>query len=146
MSIDAATRKNLELASTLSGERKGSLLWAIDRTITPAGARNLQNRLMAPLRNTTAIEQRLDEVEALITKPSLREKLKTLLKATPDIERALSRLCVARGTPRDMCALSSGLNAAQEIHAILSVEMKNSAAMKFILETIWQQYYMILRS
>lgn len=136
MSIDAATRKNLELASTLSGERKGSLLWAIDRTITPAGARNLQNRLMAPLRNTTAIEQRLDEVEALITKPSLREKLKTLLKATPDIERALSRLCVARGTPRDMCALSAGLNAAQEIHAILSVEMKNSAAMKFILETI----------
>jgi len=136
MSIDVATRRNLELASTLGGERKGSLLWAIDRTVTPAGARELQNRLMAPLRDTALINQRLDEVGALFAKPSLKDQLKILLKNTPDIERALSRLCVARGTPRDMCALAAGLSAAQEIHAVLIADGKHSDALKIISEAI----------
>jgi DNA mismatch repair protein MutS len=115
--IDAATRANLELARTLSGERRGSLLAAIDRTVTAAGSRLLAQRLAAPLTAPPAIAERLDAVAALVAAASLRSELVARLKAAPDLARALARLVVGRGGPRDLAAVRDGLIAAGEIAA-----------------------------
>ena len=92
LEIDAATRANLELTRTLSGTRKGSLLETIDRTVTGPGARLLQSYIAAPLTNLEAINARLDRITYLKDDPSLNDILRDLLKATPDMERALARL------------------------------------------------------
>jgi DNA mismatch repair protein MutS len=113
--IDAATRANLELARTLSGERHGSLLSAIDRTVTAAGSRLLAQRLAAPLTAPAAIGARLDAVAALIAASPTRSALVVRLKAAPDLARALARLVIGRGGPRDLAAVRDGLTAAQEL-------------------------------
>ncbi|HEX3066910.1 MAG TPA: DNA mismatch repair protein MutS [Dongiaceae bacterium] len=120
MEIDAATRRNLELTRTLSGERQGTLLASIDRTVTAAGARRLAEWLAAPLTDPAAIEVRLDMVQAVLGDNRLREDLRTTLKRTPDVERALSRLLVGRGGPRDLAALRDGLIAAAALRQRLS--------------------------
>ena len=109
MQIDAATRRNLELLSSLSGERRGSLIGAIDRTVTGAGGRLLAARLAAPLAQPEPIRRRLDAVQALVDQPPLREALQAPLKGCPDMERALSRLSLGRGGPRDLLALKLAL-------------------------------------
>ncbi len=119
MEIDAATRRNLELARTLTGDRKGSLLFTMDRTVTAAGARLLQSRLSAPLCDKVAINRRLDEIDLLVTQTQLCERLRALLKNIPDMERALSRLTVGRGGPRDLGQIRDGLRYAEDIRAIL---------------------------
>ncbi|WP_274423883.1 DNA mismatch repair protein MutS [Chelativorans sp. YIM 93263] len=117
--IDPATRANLELTRTLSGSREGSLLKAVDRTVTGAGGRLLAERLMSPLTNPKAIGQRLDSVSFFIDEPELREGLRALLKSVPDIARALSRLALNRGGPRDLGSLSAGLKAAADVAELL---------------------------
>jgi DNA mismatch repair protein MutS len=112
MAIDPATRRNLELVETLAGERDGSLLGAVDRTVTGAGARLLAERLKAPLTDPAAIAGRLDEVEFFVGDEAARLALREALGAAPDIERALGRLSVGRGGPRDLVALGAGLAAA----------------------------------
>ena len=112
LAIDAATRANLELMRTLSGERRGSLLSAIDRTVTAAGSRLLGQRLAAPLTDPNAISQRLDSVALFVTDASLRTDIRADLKAAPDLARALSRLSLGRGGPRDLAAIRDGLAAA----------------------------------
>ncbi len=113
--VDAATRRNLELLTNLSGERQGSLLAAIDRTATGAGGRLLAARLAAPLARAEPIRRRLDAVQALVEDPALRADLREALKGCPDLERALSRLSLGRGGPRDLLAIRTGLAAAGEI-------------------------------
>ena len=113
MEIDAATRANLELSRTLSGHRNGSLLAAIDRTVTPAGARLLGDWLAAPLRDSKKIAARQEAVAFLADDILLRKDLRQTLKASPDIMRALGRLALDRGGPRDLAALRDGLFAAQ---------------------------------
>jgi DNA mismatch repair protein MutS len=120
MRIDAATRANLELARTLAGERQGSLLAAIDRTLTPGGARLLAERLGAPLTSPAAIVRRHDGVGLLAEDGRLRETLRAALARAPDIERAYGRLSLDRGGPRDLMALSQGLIAAQELARALA--------------------------
>ncbi len=117
--IDPATRANLELARTLSGSRDGSLLKAIDRTVTGAGSRLLAERLMSPLTDPEAIGARLDAVSFFLQEPSLREMARGLLKGVPDIARALSRLALNRGGPRDLGALAAGFEAAHGVAEIL---------------------------
>jgi DNA mismatch repair protein MutS len=112
MAIDPATRRNLELVETLAGEREGSLLAAVDRTVTGAGARLLAERLKAPLTDPVAIDARLDEVEFFAADGPARQAAREALGAAPDIERALGRLSVGRGGPRDLAALGAGLAAA----------------------------------
>jgi DNA mismatch repair protein MutS len=124
LEIDPATRRNLEIAETLSGERRGSLLAAIDRTLTGAGARLLAARLAAPLTDPTAIERRLDMVayfadDADPAAARRRHGLRQLLGGLPDIERALSRLSLGRGGPRDLAALRDALGAVPAIAAAL---------------------------
>src|ERR1700674_4428007 len=116
--IDAATRANLELARTLSGERRGSLLSAVDRTVTAAGSRLLAQRLAAPLTAPSAIGERLDSVAALIAAAGARSELIARLRAAPDLARALARLVIGRGGPRDLAAVRDGLTAAAEIAAV----------------------------
>src|ERR1019366_4288698 len=96
MEIDAPTRRNLELMRNLSGERQGSLLGAIDRTVTSSGARRLADWLAAPLTVPAAIDAGLDMVEAILGDGGLREDMRATLRHASDIERALSRLLVGR--------------------------------------------------
>ena len=109
MEIDAATRRNLELSQTLSGTRKGSLLSVIDNTVTGTGARLLATRLAAPLTDTVAIDSRFSDVQLFVDQTRLREDLRVLLTRCPDLERALSRLTLGRGGPRDLAAVQGGL-------------------------------------
>lgn len=113
--IDPATRANLELLRTLSGSRDGSLFKAIDRTVTGGGARLLADRLMAPLTDPAAIAARLDSVSFFRTETRLCQGLRTSLKGVADMPRALSRLALNRGGPRDLGALRAGFEAAGAI-------------------------------
>ncbi|MGI8527300.1 MAG: DNA mismatch repair protein MutS [Pseudolabrys sp.] len=122
MAIDQATRANLELMRTLGGERRGSLLAAIDRTVTSAGSRLLARRLAAPLTEPAAIMRRHDAVAALVADAALRAELRGKLNAAPDLARALARLAVGRGGPRDLAAIRDGLLAAGDIARRLSAE------------------------
>lgn len=126
MMIDSATRRNLELIRTLSGEKKGSLLSTIDKTITGAGARLLGGYLSAPLTDPLKIEKRLDLVTYFLNAEALRNQLRGLLKSCPDIERAMSRLSVGRGGPRDLAAVGQGLDQAFQIREIIEANIQIS--------------------
>ena len=104
MGIDAATRRNLELTETLSGTRRGSLLDVIDRTVTAAGARELGVRLSSPLTDPARIGERHDAVAFFVAEGELRRELRDDLRHAPDVARALARLSVGRGGPRDALA------------------------------------------
>jgi len=120
MQIDAATRRNLELTQALSGGREGSLLAAIDRTVTAGGARLLERRISAPSRDLGQIRARLESVRFLLEQSRLREDLREDLRRCPDIDRALSRLALDRGGPRDLVAIRTGLEQAERIAARLA--------------------------
>ncbi len=113
--IDPATRANLELVKTLSGDRNGSLLKAIDRTVTGGGARLLAERLMSPLTDPSAISARQDSIAFMLSESTLCEQLHDALKRVPDMPRALSRLALDRGGPRDLGAILQGLASAREV-------------------------------
>ena len=108
LEIDAATRANLELVRTLSGERDGSLLASIDSTVTPAGGRLLAERLAGPLTDPRLIADRQSSVAFFLDNADLRSDLRALLAASPDTPRALARISMQRGGPRDLAALGEG--------------------------------------
>ena len=120
LAIDQATRSNLELLRTLSGERSGSLLTAIDRTITAAGTRLLAQRLAAPLTDPAEIGHRLDAVEIFVRDSAMRDDMRERLKSAPDLARSLSRIAIGRGGPRDLAAIRDGILAAARIAERLS--------------------------
>ncbi|MTI44387.1 DNA mismatch repair protein MutS [Roseibium hamelinense] len=111
MLIDPATRSNLELSRTLSGEKQGSLLATIDKTVTGSGSRLLASRLAAPLLDPEAISKRQDAVEFFFENEIMREGLRQTLKGAPDMARSLSRIALHRGGPRDVLAIATGLRA-----------------------------------
>ncbi len=115
MLIDAATRANLELLRTTSGERRGSLLDCIDLSVSGGGGRLLASWLASPLTDVKAIEARHDAVGWLVSHGELRASLRRALKGAPDLDRALARLSVGRGGPRDLGAIGRGLELACEI-------------------------------
>ncbi|MFL5223481.1 MAG: DNA mismatch repair protein MutS [Microvirga sp.] len=119
LAIDAATRANLELTRTLAGERAGSLVATIDRTVSPSGARLLAERVAGPLADLDAILARQAAVAFLTEEAELRERLRAALRGVPDIARALSRLALERGGPRDLACLRDGLVAAAAIGDLL---------------------------
>src|ERR1700676_3710394 len=120
MAIDPATRANLELTRTLAGERRGSLLDAIDCTVTPAGSRLLAQRLAAPLTDSASIARRLDAIAAFVADAAVRDELRSTLRAAPDMSRALARLSLGRGGPRDLAGLRDGILAADQALAQLA--------------------------
>ena len=113
--IDAATRANLELMRSNQGTRATSLLAAIDRTVTGAGARELASRLGSPLTDSAAINARLDAVGYLASEPRLRQTLREELKSAPDLARALARLALNRGGPRDLGAVRDAITSARAL-------------------------------
>jgi len=120
MAIDQATRGNLELMRTLSGERRGSLLEAVDRTVTSPGSRLLAQRLSAPLTEPKQIARRLDAVASFVEDVAARADTRSRLAAAPDLARALARLSVGRGGPRDLAAIRDGILAAAELARMLA--------------------------
>jgi DNA mismatch repair protein MutS len=118
--IDGATRASLEILRSTSGAREGSLLSAIDRTVTGAGARELGTRLASPLRDQKQIAARLDAVAFLYDRETLRDDLRQALKSAPDMARASSRLALLRGGPRDLAAIRDGLTVADVCARLLA--------------------------
>src|SRR6056297_1866338 len=119
MQIDAATRRNLELTHALDGRRAGSLLATIDRTVTAGGGRLLERRLASPSRALDEVQARLDCVGFMAGQTRLRDELRAALRRVPDLDRALSRLGIDRGGPRDLAAVRDALAQAAEIAARL---------------------------
>jgi len=119
LAIDAATRSSLEILVTQRGQSRGSLRHAIDLTVTAPGARLLASRLAAPLSQSAIINDRLDAVEQLVNDSILRGRLRSDLKVAPDLARALSRLALERGGPRDLAAIGKAIRAALELSAHL---------------------------
>ncbi|SDE60767.1 DNA mismatch repair protein MutS [Desulfuromonas thiophila] len=106
MVLDEATRRNLELTQTLSGaQRKGSLLGALDRTLTAMGGRLLRQWLLRPLLDCQAIDARLDFIAQAIDQPRQRQQLRELLRTINDLERLLSRISMGSASARDLVAL-----------------------------------------
>ena len=121
MSIDTATRKNLELTKGLSsGNKSGSLLSVIDQTLTSGGARLLEKRVSAPSTNLDEIEKRLDSLDFIIADVSLSSSLQSEFKKVPDVDRALSRISLDRAGPRDLVAIRNGLRQSSIISKVLS--------------------------
>ena len=119
--IDAATRKNLELTHALSGDREGSLLSVIDKTVTGAGARLLNNRLTNPIRDLIELNDRLDAVSWAIDHPRECETIRAALRRVPDLSRALTRISLGRAGPRDVTAIRTVLCVALELSTLAQV-------------------------
>jgi DNA mismatch repair protein MutS len=111
MAIDAATRAALEIERSVRGGRDGSLLACVDRTVTSAGGRLLAERIAQPLTDVPAIAARLDAVQFFLESPDRRSGVREELRAAGDIARALTRLTLGRGGPRDLAQLRDGLHA-----------------------------------
>ena len=110
LAIDPATRESLEIVATATGQRAGSLLATVDRTVTGAGARLLASDLSAPLMDQASIEARLDLVRWFHDDGPLREGVRARLRALPDLGRALGRIAIGRGSPRDLSQLRDALD------------------------------------
>ena len=120
LAIDPATRLSLEIDRTQRGEREGSLLACIDRTVTSGGARALAERIARPLREPAAINHGLDAVEWLLQRRDLRRDLRGALRVSSDVARAVSRLALGRGGPRDLAAIRAGLKTAEGISGLFA--------------------------
>ncbi len=120
MQIDAATRRSLELTTAMSGGRAGSLLAAIDRTATSGGARLLERRLSSPACSVNQITDRQASVRHFLDNPRAGSDAVDTLGQMHDLERALSRLALDRGGPRDMAAIRNTLAQAADLHRILT--------------------------
>ena len=115
MQIDAATRRNLELTQTLSGERGGTLLACLNLTVTASGARLMERRLSAPSLDLAEIAARLDAIAFGVEHTQIAQQLRIGLRRVPDLDRALSRLALDRGGPRDLAAIRTGLAQAMDL-------------------------------
>ncbi len=118
--IDGATRRSLELTESLTGDKNACLFGVLDRTITGSGGRLLHNRIANPLLDIAEINNRLDAIEFFRENNSVREDFRELLRSCPDIERAVSRLSLGRGGPRDLANIGQGLNLVPQIKNLLS--------------------------
>ena len=125
MMLDSSTRRNLELCETLREKQKrGSLLWVLDKTKTAMGARTLRKYIEQPLIERTEIERRLDAVTELKEEAISREEIREYLSPVYDLERLITRITYGSANPRDLTAFSSSLEMLPAIHYILE-DMKS---------------------
>ena len=136
LAMDEATRSSLEILTSQRGERSGSLLAAVDRCVTGAGARQMAEDLGAPLALQGLIEERLALVAWLHRDPLLRADLRGLLRAIPDIGRAIGRVVAGRGSPRDLGQLRDGLSEARRVHDLLSSQSDRPALLERVLPAL----------
>jgi len=121
MVVDATTRRNLELVASLrDGSRRHTLLWVLDSTVTPMGARLLVRWMTAPLLSRTQIEARLEVVSAFLDDPSLRARVRDILRGVRDLERPVGRAAAGAASPRDLAGLRDSLRALPEFAGALS--------------------------
>ena len=121
MLLDSSTRRNLELTETLREKQKrGSLLWVLDKTKTAMGARTLRSYLEQPLVEITDITNRLDAIEALSKEPVSRDEIREYLNAIYDLERLLSKVSYKSANPRDMIAFRNSLEMLAPIKTVLN--------------------------
>ncbi|WP_254912959.1 DNA mismatch repair protein MutS [Novosphingobium sp. B 225] len=133
LAMDEATRASLEILVSSQGTRKGSLVEAVDRCVTGAGARLLAEDLSAPLTDSAGIEARLNLVQWLHGDPLLRADLRAVLRGLPDLGRALGRVVAGRGSPRDLGQLRDGLSEARRIHDVLLARTDLPEALRALL-------------
>ncbi|HNJ46945.1 MAG TPA: DNA mismatch repair protein MutS, partial [Novosphingobium sp.] len=136
LAMDEATRASLEILVSSQGTRRGSLVEAVDRCVTGAGARQLAEDLSAPLTDPAAIEQRLALVQWLHDDPLLRADLRAVMRALPDLGRALGRVVAGRGSPRDLGQLRDGLGEARRIHDHLAARTDRPALLDALLPSL----------
>ncbi|RYE08550.1 MAG: DNA mismatch repair protein MutS [Hyphomicrobiales bacterium] len=136
MAIDAATRASLELLETQRGTLKGSLLSEIDHCVTPSGSRLLARRLSAPLCELAPVNARLDAVAALRGDTMLSTRLRATLKSVPDLTRALTRLALGRGGPRDLGAIARAISGAGDLGRVLGAVAELPADLARIGDTL----------
>jgi len=136
LAMDEATRSSLEILVSSAGTRRGSLVEAVDRCMTGAGARQLADDLSAPLTDSAAIEERLALVQWLHGDPLLRGDLRAVLRALPDLGRALGRIVAGRGSPRDLGQLRDGLGEARRIHDHLRQRGERPALLEALLPSL----------
>ena len=122
MVLDASTKRNLELVSSMQGGREGTLVEILDDTLTPMGGRLLRSWLLRPLRNVEAIERRLNAVAALVNQPNRREALRAELKEIGDLERLAAKVATNRAKPRDLVHLKLSLKQIPSLKATLEGE------------------------
>nr|WP_241761214.1 DNA mismatch repair protein MutS [Erythrobacter sp. NAP1] len=133
MVMDEATRGSLEILESQNGARTGSLVAALDRCSTGAGSRLLAQDLSAPLLDHAAIEDRLSLVQFWRERPIERANLRDVLRALPDIGRALGRLVAGRGSPRDLGQIRDGLGEAWRLYYWLSREDDRPALLEALV-------------
>jgi DNA mismatch repair protein MutS len=126
LALDDAAVRNLELVSTLSGERKGSLLHMLDATKTAMGARALRRRLLAPLAQVEAIRRRHDAVQLLVEDAELRGQLRAELAQVADLERLATRTSLGVANPRDLAGICASLGRAAAIARLLEQRAEHS--------------------
>jgi DNA mismatch repair protein MutS len=120
VALSEATRRNLELTESIAGDRSGSLLHVLNKTVTPMGARLLRRRITQPLMDVAQLNERLDQVEQFLGDATLRAGVRTILGDIPDLERLTNRCISGRATPRDLEQLGAGLAAVKRLRARLS--------------------------
>jgi DNA mismatch repair protein MutS len=136
LAMDEATRRSLEILEAQDGGRAGSLAATIDRCVTGAGARQLAEDLAAPLTAPAAIDARLDLVRWLHDDPLLRGDVREVLRALPDLGRALGRLVAGRGSPRDLGQVRDGLSEGRRLYELLRVQRDIPSLLATILPSL----------
>jgi DNA mismatch repair protein MutS len=120
MTLDASTRRNLELEETLRGERKGSLLGTLDKTVTPMGKRLMHQWVSQPLLNVDKINRRQEGVQHFFDNGMKRAEIRNLLKPLADLERLVNRVMAGQAQPRDLVAMRDTLGRLPEVKEVLS--------------------------
>ncbi|HEX6384581.1 MAG TPA: DNA mismatch repair protein MutS, partial [Anaerolineae bacterium] len=120
MALDASTRRNLELTESISGEKAGSLLKVLNKTVTAMGARLLRERVARPLLSVAALNERLDQVETFFNDALLRADIRAALKGLPDLERLTNRALSGQATPRDLEHIGLALKAIPNLHSLIA--------------------------
>lgn len=120
MALDRATRRNLELTESVTGERKGALLDILNQCVTPLGTRLLRERITRPLLNRETLNQRLDQVQTLWEDSLQRASLRQLLRGLPDLERLVSRVLSQKATPREVEQIALVLERIPEIQLCIT--------------------------
>lgn len=109
MVLDAVTRRNLEITTSIAGQTEGTLFSVLDRTLTPMGGRLLKQWVFHPLKSVDSIRERLDSVRELVENESLRTSLSEHLQHIGDLERLIARIATGRATPREVVQLRAML-------------------------------------
>lgn len=145
MEIDAATRRNLELTHTLNGQRAGSLLHTMDMTVTGGGARLLARHLAMPLTQPEEINHRLDMVDFFVKGNIVRKDTRGFLQHCADIERALARLSLDRGGPRDLACIRDTLAQTIQLHRLINVpELPKGIAAALDTLKLWGAHHPLI--